>query len=91
MIEQSTKTLKSILSIIKKDVRKIKQRTGDGPLEPEVALTLTRYANTLSSIVEESEETRTRAKKHYEKMSTEELIKLFQAEQKANAKKEKSK
>jgi hypothetical protein len=77
-MKKPEKTLKSILSIIDKDIRLIKrQSTGrGGPLMPEEALSLSRYAMILNRIVEDHWKSKQKAKKKFESMTTEELKKL---------------
>lgn len=72
-----SKTLKSILAIISKDVRLIKKTTKKTQLPTETALTLSRYATTLNGIVEEQRKEKDRAKKRFEKMPTDELLKAY--------------
>lgn len=72
-----TKTLKSILGMISKDVRQIKKAHKDIAMEPETALTLTRYASTLSHIIEERNQAREKTKLRYQTLPTEELVNMY--------------
>lgn len=78
----AARTLKSILSIIAKDIRAIKRESKKTRLAPETALTISRYATTLNGIVDADQRARERAKKQYQKLSTAELMKLYTEQQK---------
>ena len=73
-----SKTLSNILAVIDKDVKRIKRAGRNTQLEPQDALTLTRYASALDSIVKSTEKEVERTKKQLEALPTEELIKLYQ-------------
>lgn len=77
-----SKTLANILAVIDKDVKRIKRAGRDLQLEPEDALTLTRYAAALDSIVKSTEKESEKAKRQLEKLPTEKLIEEYQKEQK---------
>lgn len=79
----SGRTLRSILSIISRDVRLIKKQNKKNKLDGETALTLSRYASTLNAIEEGKEDRRAAAKKRFEKMTTAELVAEWQRRDKA--------
>lgn len=83
-----SKTLAKILQIISEDVSRIKKNQAqarlvadDGifpNLAPAEALTLSRYASTLDSIVEGKEKEKAKTRKDLEGLSTDELIKEYE-------------
>lgn len=80
----SDRTLRSILSIISRDVRLIRREARKKRLDPDTAMTLSRYANTLNSIRQEEEFEKEKEKKRLNRLSTEELVKMYLNEQKKN-------
>jgi len=72
------KTLKDILAIIGKDVKRIKTIAKTSQLDPQDALTLTRYAAALDDIATREEKTKEQLKRQFKGLKTEELIKAFQ-------------
>lgn len=80
----AAKTLRSILSVIDKDVKRIKRNASksNAALEPEAALTLSRYASMLNGILEDGWKAKEKAKRALEKKSTEELVEMYLADKK---------
>lgn len=76
------RTLKSILSIISKDVREIKRSAKKVPLSTDTALTLSRYATTLNGIVDAQQKADERRRRELKKLPTAELMKLYMEQQK---------
>ncbi len=77
MAKDPNKTLTSILGIINKDVSRIRKKSFKGKLSADDVLTLNRYAATVANIGAEQETETIKAKRKFEKMSTEELLKLY--------------
>lgn len=73
---EANRTLKRILSLIDKDVNLIKKNNKSKQLAVEDALTLSRYAGTLNSLIDGEWDAKEKLKKRYEKMKTEDLIKM---------------
>lgn len=82
----SQKTLKSILSIISKDVRLIRKANRNCQLSTETALTLSRYASTLNGITLEEKKKRAAVKKNLERKTTDELVSQFLEQKKKQEK-----
>ncbi len=80
MGKDPNKTLTTILGIINKDVGRLRKKSGKGKLSAADVLTLNRYASTVADIRDESEDEKQKLKRKYEKMSTEELLKLYMEE-----------
>jgi len=76
------KILNQILGLIDKDVKKIKRVYKDKQLDPADALTLTRYASTLSDIAHVKEKETEKAKKELSKLPTDKLIEEYLKEKK---------
>lgn len=70
-------TLDNILALIDRDVKKIQKESADKQLSPQDALTLSRYASTLDTIVERTDKEKAKEKKGLDKLPTEELIKMY--------------
>lgn len=76
------KILQKILKIIGSDVELIANSSQEKKtMDPDQALTLVRYANALSTILDEEEKARNRQKKEYNKLSTRELLALYELRQ----------
>lgn len=75
---QTNKTLKSILAIIGRDVRRLKRASKSEMLASQEAQNLVRYGEFLFKLNENAEKEKEREKKKLDRLSTEELIKLYQ-------------
>ena len=82
-----SKTLEAILKLIDRDVKAIKKdqvtkdavtkKTKITKLDPADALTLSRYATTLSNISDEQDKSKEKEKQKLDKLTTEQLIELY--------------
>lgn len=79
----ATKTLNNILSIIERDTLRIQEISNELKLEPQDALTLTRYASVLDQIVKSSEKEKEKIKNQFKAMNTDDLIAEFKKESKS--------
>ncbi len=70
-------TLDRILGLIDRDTRLIEESFRDKQLDPNTALSLTRYASALSSIKEGKQKDSDKERKSLERLSTDELIELY--------------
>lgn len=81
--DKPSKLLDKVLNLIEADIKKIKKQAGEKQLEPDTAQTLCRYVTAISSIKDEKENEAAKQKRQLERMSTEELVKLYQQQAKA--------
>jgi hypothetical protein len=78
MSKESFQILDGILKLIDRDVRLIKKSLSKGEaLDPDTALTITRYASALRGIVDDEDEAKRKASLKFKRLPTEELLKLF--------------
>lgn len=78
------KTLRLIMAVIDRDVKSIKRRSKREKLSDEDADRLASYARTLHVIVDRGWRKKEEAKKKFEKMSTDDLIKALMNPKKEN-------
>jgi hypothetical protein len=81
---QTNRTLNGILGIIDRDVKKIRKAGKQGPLTGVESQNLVRYGEFLFKMDENQEKEKERSKKQLDKLSTEELIKLYQKTESEN-------
>lgn len=85
MKDKTDLTLEAILQLISTDVKVIASKFQDTQLDNQTAQTLARYATTLANIKDIRQKETTKEKAELSKLSTEELIEMFN---KTNTKKE---
>lgn len=78
------KLLERVLKLIDQDIKRIKKLTARKTLilDKDMAATLCKYANTISGIKEEKDLEDQKQKKALERLSTEELIAMYNKEKK---------
>lgn len=81
-MSNSDKTLELILDLIDRDVKVIAENFIEVQLDDKTAQTLCRFATTLSSIKADKNKEATNEKKELNKLSTDELIALYNSTQK---------
>lgn len=82
-----TNLLEKLLKLIEADIKEIK-KSGKGKLEPETALTLTRYVSAIANIKGEKDIEAEKKKKAFAKLDTQALIDEYNKNKQAITKKE---
>lgn len=81
-MSKSSKILKTILGLIDEDVKKIKKEYREDGDKSLKALTLSRYTTILLDIQNSQDKIKKEDKKEIDKLSTDDLIKLYNSKNK---------